>query len=62
MRVLRKGTSQAASRVAIPLRRPDGADFRNVGASAAQKKAQKKAKKNLTSDTMNRILPKRRPS
>ena len=33
-----------------------------VGARLAAKKAQKKAKKNITSETMNRITPYRRPS
>jgi hypothetical protein len=33
-----------------------------VGARLAAKKAQKKAKKNITSDTINRITPYRKPS
>jgi hypothetical protein len=33
-----------------------------VGANAAAKKAQKKAKKNITSETMNKIIPYLRPS
>ena len=33
-----------------------------TGASAAQKKAQKKARKNITSETIKRIIPKRKPN
>jgi hypothetical protein len=33
-----------------------------TGAKAAAKKAQKKAKKNMTSETMNKITPYRKPN
>ena len=33
-----------------------------TGAKAAAKNAQKKAKKNITSETINKIIPQRRPS
>jgi len=53
--VLTNGTSKALN-VSIPL---GGQMFpiSTVGAILAAKNAQKKAKKNITSETMNRITP-----
>jgi hypothetical protein len=53
--VFSKGTSQAFN-VSIPL---GGhiAPISTVGFKLAVKKAQKKAKKNITSEAMNKIIP-----
>jgi hypothetical protein len=53
--VLSKGTS-IGSKTLIPF----GGQIEPIsitGAKAAAKKAQKKAKKNITSETMNKIIP-----
>jgi len=60
MKVFSKGTA-FGSNVSIPF---GGQIFpiSIVGASDVAKKAQKKAKKNITSDTINRIIPYLKPN
>jgi hypothetical protein len=53
--VFNLGTSHAES-TSIPLGGQTD-PISGTGANAAQKNAQKKAKKNLTSETMNNLLP-----
>jgi hypothetical protein len=58
--VFNKGTS-IGSKTSIPF----GGQMDPIsitGAKAAAKKAQKKAKKNITSETMNKIIPYLKPS
>jgi hypothetical protein len=60
IKVFKRGTS-IGSKVSIPLGgQMDPSSI--TGASAAAKKAQKKAKKNITSDTINKSIPYRNPS
>jgi hypothetical protein len=59
-KVLSKGTS-----IGLKLSIPFGGQMDPisiVGANAAAKKAQKKAKKNITSDTIKSSIPYRRPN
>lgn len=58
--VFKKGTSHAES-VSIPFG-GHTEPISGTGARLAQKKAQKKAKKSIASETMKRIIPKRKPS
>jgi hypothetical protein len=60
IRVLRRGISNAL-KVFIPLG-GHTLPISIVGVILAEKKAQKKAKKNITSETINNIIPYRRPS
>lgn len=58
--VFKNGTSHAFN-TSIP-RGGHTDPISGVGANAAQKNAQKKAKKNITSDTINKIIPNRLPN